>query len=137
MCTGRGTQLKGKRFVSWPQRTPVIKRIRPGNRARILCFFSPPLALSLSFSLFLPLIYPPSLHPLFSPSFFSFLFHLLLRVLPFFASNCRESCLLEKIAHRRRALGMLIFFFAPPLGPATPLPSSSFSTLVLKGVTFL
>lgn len=28
-CTGRGTQLKGKRFVSWPQRTPVIKRIRP------------------------------------------------------------------------------------------------------------
>lgn len=127
MCTGRGTQLKGKRFVSWPQRTPVIKRIRPGNRARILCFFSPPLALSLSFSLFLPLIrYPPLSTPFSHPRSFSFLFHLLLRVLPFFASNCRESCLLEKIAHRRRALGMLIFFFAPPLGPATRCPRPRF-----------
>lgn len=70
MCTGRGTQLKGKRFVSWPQRTPVIKRIRPGNRARILCFFSPPLALSLSFSLFLPLIYPPLSTPFSHPRSF-------------------------------------------------------------------
>lgn len=60
-CTGRSVQLKGKRFVSLPQRTPVIKRIRPAIEPN-----PSPLFLSLSLTLFL-LPYSGSLLPL-SPS---------------------------------------------------------------------
>lgn len=111
-CTGRSVQLKGKRFVSLPQRTLVIKRIRPVIEPN-----PSPLFLSLPFSPSLPL-HPLRLSPLATVP----LLPGLISSFPAIAALRRAlrstfSPKLSRGGERVRGnfpSSMLIFFFTPP-----------------------